>query len=56
MFLPRTEEPAAAAAAAATKLLQSCPLFVTPWTVDRQVPLSMEFPRQGYLAAAAKSL
>ena len=23
-------------------------LFVTPWTVAPQVPLSMEFPRQGY--------
>ena len=35
--------------------LQSCPvmsshlqLFVTPWTVARQVPLSMEFSRQEY--------
>ena len=25
---------------------QSCPLFVTPWTVARQAPLSMEFSRQ----------
>ena len=23
-------------------------LFVTPWTVAHQVPLSMGFPRQGY--------
>ena len=23
-------------------------LFVTPWTVARQTPLSMGFPRQGY--------
>ena len=23
-------------------------LFVTPWTVAHQVPLSMEFPRQEY--------
>ena len=23
-------------------------LFVTPWTVARQAPLSMEFPRQEY--------
>ena len=22
--------------------------FVTPWSVARQAPLSMEFPRQGY--------
>ena len=28
---------------------QSCPtLFVTPWTVAYQVPLSMEFSRQEY--------
>ena len=26
---------------------QSC-LFVTPWTIARQVPLSMEFSRQEY--------
>ena len=24
------------------------PLFVTPWTVARQAPLSMEFPRPEY--------
>ena len=28
------------------KSLQSCPLFVTPWTVDSQDPLSMSFFRQ----------
>ena len=28
--------------------LQSCPLFVTPWTVASQAPLSMGFPRQEY--------
>ena len=27
---------------------QSCPLFVTPWTVARQSPLSMKFSRQEY--------
>ena len=27
---------------------QSCPTLVTPWTVARQVPLSMVFPRQEY--------
>ena len=25
-----------------------CPTLVTPWTVDGQAPLSMEFPRQEY--------
>ena len=25
---------------------QSCPTLATPWTVARQVPLSMGFPRQ----------
>ena len=25
------------------KLLHSCLIFVTPWTVARQAPLSMEF-------------
>ena len=25
-----------------------CDSFVTPWTVARQTPLSMEFPRQVY--------
>ena len=25
---------------------QSHPLFATPWTVARQAPLSMRFPRQ----------
>ena len=29
------------------KVSQSCPtLFATPWTVDCQAPLSMEFSRQ----------
>ena len=28
------------------KSLQSCLLFVTPWTVARQAPLSMGFSRQ----------
>ena len=27
---------------------QLCPTFVTPWTVARQAPLSMGFPRQEY--------
>ena len=27
---------------------QLCPVFVTPWTVARQAPLSMEFSRQEY--------
>ena len=27
---------------------QSCPTFVTPWTVACQVPLSIEFSRQEY--------
>ena len=27
-------------------LLSHIQLFVTPWTVARQAPLSMEFPRQ----------
>ena len=30
------------------KSLQLCPILVTPWTVARQDPLSMEFSRQGY--------
>ena len=30
------------------QLLQSCPTLVTPWTIARQVPLSMGFPRQEY--------
>ena len=30
------------------KLLQSCQLFVTPWTVSLQAPLSMGFSRQEY--------
>ena len=25
-----------------------CPIFVIPWTVACQAPLSMEFPRQAY--------
>ena len=27
---------------------KSCPTLVTPWTVARQAPLSMRFPRQEY--------
>ena len=27
---------------------ESCPTLVTPWTVARQAPLSMGFPRQEY--------
>ena len=27
---------------------QSCPTLVTPWTVARQAPVSMEFSRQEY--------
>ena len=27
---------------------QSCPIFVTPWTVARQAPLTMGFPKQEY--------
>ena len=30
------------------KALSRVPLFVTPWTVARQAPLSMEFSRQEY--------
>ena len=30
------------------KSVQSCPLFVTPWTVACQVPLSTGFSRQEY--------
>ena len=29
-------------------VIQSCPTFVTPWTVAHQAPLSMEFSRQQY--------
>ena len=29
-------------------VLRHVQLFATPWTVDRQVPLSMEFSRQEY--------
>ena len=31
-----------------TQLLSLVQLFVTPWTVALQAPLSMEFPRQEY--------
>ena len=31
-----------------TQLLSHVQLFVTPWTVDHQAPLSMEFSRQEY--------
>ena len=31
-----------------TQLLPCVQLFATPWTVARQAPLSMEFPRQEY--------
>ena len=31
-----------------TKSLQSCQLFVTPWTVVCQAPLSMGFSRHEY--------
>ena len=27
---------------------QFCPLYVTPWTIDCQAPLSVEFSRQEY--------
>ena len=27
---------------------KSCPILATPWTVARQAPLSMGFPRQDY--------
>ena len=30
------------------KVTQSCPTLATPWTVARQIPLSMGFPRQEY--------
>ena len=30
------------------RLAQSCQIFVTPWTVACQVPLSLEFSRQEY--------
>ena len=32
----------------AGSVTQSCPTLCTPWTVARQVPLSMGFSRQGY--------
>ena len=32
------------------KVAQLCRLFVTPWTVARQAPLSMGFSRQGHWA------
>ena len=38
----------AGAAAAAVQVLSCVRLFVTPWTVARQTPLSMGFPRQEY--------
>ena len=31
-----------------SQLLIHVPLFVTPWTVAHQAPLSMEFPKQEY--------
>ena len=31
-----------------TRMLSCVRLFVTPWTIACQVPLSMEFPRQEY--------
>ncbi|XP_069407022.1 cell adhesion molecule CEACAM21-like isoform X2 [Ovis canadensis] len=31
------------------KVAQPCPAFVTPWTVDCQAPLSMDFSRPPYL-------
>ena len=31
-----------------TQLLSLVQLFVTPWTIAHQVPLSMGFPRQEY--------
>ena len=30
------------------KVTQSCPTLATPWTVAREVPLSMGFSRQEY--------
>ena len=38
---------------ACAKSLQSCPVFATPWTVARQLPLSVEFSRQEYLSGLA---
>ena len=35
-------------AQAAKMLVSHVQLFVIPWTVARQAPLSMEFPRQEY--------
>ena len=32
------------------KVIQSCLTLATPWTVARQVPLSMGFSRQEYLS------
>ena len=31
-----------------SEVAQSCPIFVTPWTVAYQAPLSMGFSRQEY--------
>ena len=33
---------------AGSLVVQSCPSLATPWTVDRQAPLSMGFLRQEY--------
>ena len=34
------------------EVAQSCPTFVTPWTVAYKAPLSMEFSRQEYWSAS----
>ena len=33
-----------------SEIIQSCQLLVTPWTVARQIPLSMRFSQQEYLS------
>ena len=37
----------AAAGGGSGLVVKSCPTIETPWTVDRQAPLSMGFSRQG---------
>ena len=37
----------AAAGGGGGSVVKSCPTIATPWTVDRQAPLSMGFSRQG---------
>ena len=45
---PLTTRKSNPAAAAAAKSLQSCLTLHDPWTVDRQAPVFLGFPRQEY--------